>query len=131
MSEDLVIRVALSERERFTLAVFFSNTIKPKNKAERRAMKLAFRRLTLDEIVDRMRKPTGINPTMLKDVQVPVSINEETVDYVIAHMNQVESVSADSLILSDLEDKFDLVKAGKYELPVADDAKVLDIGRPA
>jgi len=131
MSEDLVIRVALSERERFTLAVFFSNTIKPKNKAERRAMKLAFKRLELTDIVDRMRKPTGIDPRMLKDVQVPVPINQETVDYVIAHLNPVESVSADSLILSDLEDKFDLVQAGKYELPVTDDAKVLDIGRPA
>jgi hypothetical protein len=128
MSEDLVIRVAMSERERFTLAVFFSNTLKPKDKAARRAMKLAFKRLTLDEIVDRMRKPSGINVQLLKDVQVPVPINQETVDYVITNLNNVESTSADSLILSDIEDKFELVKSGKYELPEAESAKVLDIG---
>lgn len=109
--------VALTERERFTLAVFFSNTYKPKSKAERKAMKLAFRRLNLDEIVARMRKPGGVNPAMLLDTPTVIPLNQETVNWVIANLNTVQSDTADSLILGDVEDYLDAVQAGTYTLP--------------
>lgn len=113
----LVVDVALSERERFTLAVFFSGTYKPKNKAERKAMRLVFRRLRLDEIIGRMRKPEGIKPTMLSDAPVAVPLNEETINWVVANLNNTTSETADSLILSDVEERFDEVRASTYTLP--------------
>jgi hypothetical protein len=118
MSDEIPsVLVALSERERFTLAVFFSGTYKPKNKAERKAMKLAFKRLRLDEIIARMRKPEGIKPTMLSDAPVAVPLNEETIAWAAANLNKTQSETADSLILSDVEDRFDEVQAGTYVLP--------------
>jgi hypothetical protein len=118
MSEaTLTIDVALSERERFTLAVFFTGTYKPKNKAERRAMKLAFKRMKLDEIIARGRKPGGITIAMLSDTPTVVPLNEETIDWAIANLNTVQSETADSLILGDIEERFDEVKAGTYVVP--------------
>jgi hypothetical protein len=120
MSDEIPsVLVALSERERFTLAVFFSGTYKPANKAERKAMRLAFRRLRLDEIIARMRKPEGIKPTMLSDAPAAVPLNEETINWAVARLNKTQSETADSLILCDIEDRFDEVQAGTYVLPDA------------
>lgn len=117
MEETLAIDVCFSERERFTLAVFFTTTYKPKSKAERKAMKLAFRRLKLDEIIARGRKPGGIKPELLSDAPVVVPVTRETIDWAIAQLNSVQSETADSLILSDIEDRIDEVVAGTYIVP--------------
>lgn len=118
MSEDtLAIDVVLSERERFTLAVFFTSTYKPKNKTERKAMRLAFRRLQLDGIIARGRRPGGIKPELLSDVPTVVALTEEAIDWAIANLNQTQSETADSLILADLEERFEEVKAKAYVLP--------------
>jgi hypothetical protein len=109
--------VALSERERFTLAVFFSQTHRPANKAERKAMKLAYRRLRLDEIIDRMRKPGGIKVELLSDAPGVIQINDETLAWVVANLNTKESTMADSLILSDIEDRIEAIQARTYQLP--------------
>jgi hypothetical protein len=118
MSEDsLVIDVALSERERFVLACFFTGTYKPKNKTERKAMRLAFKRLKLDEIVARLRTPEGIKTGLLSNTPVSVPLNEETINWAVANMNKTESATADSLTLSEIEERFDEVLAGTYVLP--------------
>jgi len=109
--------VALSERERFTLAVFFSQTHRPKNKAERKAMKLAYKRLRLDEIIDRMRKPGGIKVELLSDTPVAIHVNDETITWMATNLNTAESTTADSLILSDVEDRIEAIQARTYQLP--------------
>jgi hypothetical protein len=118
MSEDtLGIDVCFSERERFTLAIFFTSTFKPKTKAERKALKLAFRRFKLDEIIARCRKPGGIKIELLSDAPVVVSLTQEAIDWAMAHLNTVQSETADSLILADVEERLDEVVAGTYVVP--------------
>ena len=117
MPDVLSFPVAFSERERFTLAVFFSQTYRPKSKAERKAMKIAFKRLRLEEIIDRMRKPGGIKIDLLQDKPEVIQLNDETVTWVATNLNNTESTTADSLILSEIEDRIDAIKSSTYQLP--------------
>ena len=63
MPDEMSFPVGLSERERFTLVMFFTDTHKPQSRADRKAMRLAFKRLKLDDIVARLRAPGGVNAT--------------------------------------------------------------------
>jgi len=118
MSDDpMAINVAFTERERLTLTLFFTKTYKPTDKAQRRAMRVVFKRMKLDEIMARLSTTKGINPLELKDNPVPIQINTETLDWMIDKINKTTSEGFDSIILSEIEDRLEEVKAGRYELP--------------
>ncbi len=118
MSDDpTTMNVAFTERERFTLALFLSKTYKPADKPARRAMNVAYKRLKLIDIMNRLSKPTGVNPLELKDVMVPLQLNTETIDWLMDKLNKTSSEGFDSIILSEIEDRLDDVKSGRYELP--------------
>lgn len=130
MSDDpMAINVTFTERERLTLAIFFSKTYKPADKAQRRAMRVVYKRLRLDEIMARLQTPKGINPLELKDVPVQIQVNTETVDWMIDKLNKTTSDGFDSIILSEIEDRLEEVKAGRYKLPesTGPDAVVIKI----
>jgi len=109
--------IAMSERERVALAVFISNTYKPANKAERKTMRLAFKRLQLEGIVARLRGPGGIKSDTLSDKPVVTQVNTETVVWFIERLNKTVSDGGEALIISELEDRFDEISSGTYQLP--------------
>jgi hypothetical protein len=112
----MAINVAFTERERLALALFFSTTYKPDGKTARRAMRVAFKRMKLDEIMTRLTTK-GIKPGDIKDVPVPILINTETLDWMIDKLNKTTSEGSDSLILSEIEDRLEEVKNGSYVMP--------------
>jgi len=115
--ETLAFPVAMSERERVALVSFIANTYKAPDKAARKAMRLAFKRLQFDGIVARMRAPGGIKTDTLRDTPTVTMLNTETVLWVIERLNKTASEGADSLLIAELEDRFDEINAGTYKLP--------------
>jgi hypothetical protein len=115
-TDTLSFPIAMSERERVALAAFISNTYKPANKAERKAMRLAFKRLHFDVIVARLNAG-GIKSDTLSDKQTVTPVNTETVAWIIERINKTASDGSNSLIISELEDRFEEINAGTYLLP--------------
>ncbi len=108
--------IAMSERERVTLASLIGNTYKPASKAERKTMRLAFKRLQLEGIVARLNTG-GIKSDTLSDKQTVTHVNTETVAWVIERLNKTVTDGSNTLIISELEDRFDEINAGTYQLP--------------
>ena len=58
----------------------------------------------------------AINLETLKDTpSLVISINKETIDYVLSNIKA--SDGAASLVLADIEERFEMLRAGTYVLP--------------
>jgi hypothetical protein len=117
MSDDLTFQVAFTERERFYMATFFTRTYKPADKPARKAMRLVYRRLKLDDMMDRLSKPPGVNTSLLRDAWEAITMNEETLNWLIERIFKTPTEGIESIFLSEIEDRLDLVRDKKYVLP--------------